>query len=103
VAFPRIDVLFHSIAHLPHIEAARRLIASQPVSPPKANPSNAVLNATHPYAIQHERACLWRRILLHDPLDLALIRCSVLLEEVVGISLGWRVWVWLVEQVLNAK
>jgi hypothetical protein len=48
VAYPQIDVLFHSIAHLPHIEAACRLLASQPVSPPKQiRPTPCLMPPTH--------------------------------------------------------
>jgi hypothetical protein len=61
-----------------------------------------VLNATHQYAVQHKKS-LGRRVLPYDFLDLALIRCSIFLEEVVSVGLGWGVGVWLVEQVLDTE
>lgn len=45
---------------------------------------------------------LWCRILLDDVLDLLLVCCAILLEQVVCFRLGWRVWVGVVEQILNA-
>lgn len=42
-------------------------------------------------------------VVSHDPLDLVLVCCAVLLEEIVGIGLCWRVWVGVVEKVLDTE
>jgi len=52
-----------------------------------------MLNFTH----------LRRRIILDDSLHLPLIASTILLEQIVCFSLGWRVGVWLVKQRLNAQ
>lgn len=46
---------------------------------------------------------LWSWVLADDSLDLGLIRSLVPLEQVVRLSLGWGVWVWVVEEILHAK
>jgi hypothetical protein len=42
-------------------------------------------------------------VVLDDLLDLSFIRRSILLKQIVRIGLSWRVWVWVIEQVLNAN
>lgn len=46
---------------------------------------------------------LWRRIIAHCPLDPFLVLVPVLLEQVVGLGLGGRLRVWVVQQVLHAQ
>ena len=43
----------------------------------------------------------WRWILLDNAFDLFVIGLAIFLEEVIGISLGGRLRVWIVEQILN--
>ena len=44
-----------------------------------------------------------RRVVAHQRLDLLLIGVPVFLEEVVCVCLGRRVWIWVVQEVLNAE
>lgn len=46
---------------------------------------------------------LHRRVLPHNLADAPLICRTILLEEVVGISLRGRLGVWVIEQILDAK
>jgi hypothetical protein len=68
----------------------------------QANPSNAYAQC-HPPRCKPREDSLWRRVFLDDPLDLVFICRPVFLEEVVSVSLGWGVWVRLVEQILDAQ
>jgi hypothetical protein len=43
------------------------------------------------------------RVVPHNSLDLNLILCSILLEEVVCVSLRWRVWVGIIKKILDAE
>jgi hypothetical protein len=43
------------------------------------------------------------RVITNDSLDLGLVCGAIFLEEVVGISLGWRVGVGVIEEVLNTE
>ena len=46
---------------------------------------------------------LWGWILADDSLDLGLVRSFVPFEQVVRLSLGWGIWVWVVEEILHAE
>ena len=45
----------------------------------------------------------WCRILFHNGFDLLFVGLAISFEEVVGISLCWRIRVWIVEQVLDTE
>ena len=45
----------------------------------------------------------WCWIVFHNGFDLLLISLAISLEEVVGICLGWRVGIWVVEQILDTE
>lgn len=47
--------------------------------------------------------CSRRRVLTNNPSDTLLVLDTILLEEIVGLRLGWRFRVWVVEQVLHAQ
>lgn len=44
-----------------------------------------------------------RRVVFDDSLDLAVVASPVLLEEVVCLSLGRRIWIWFIEEFLYAE
>lgn len=69
---------------------------SNPPTPYAQYQQSMPKHATH-------RINLRRWILPNDPLDLILVRRAILLEEVVRISLGWRVGVGVIKQILNAE
>jgi hypothetical protein len=97
----------HMIAHL-LMPCLARCSAKEPTLVPmisRGNPLHApvhvpVLNPdVHASRIPSLRC--W--IVSHNPLDLALVCCAVLAEEVVCVSLGWRVWVRIVQEILHSE
>jgi hypothetical protein len=46
---------------------------------------------------------LRRWILTDDLFDFCLVRCPILLEQVIGFGLCRRFWIWIVEEILNTE
>ena len=36
-------------------------------------------------------------------LDLLVVCVTVFFEQVVGLGLGWRIWIWVIEEVLDPE
>jgi len=65
-------------------------------------PSNAIAE-DQPHICIPPKENLRCRVVPHNSLDLDLILCSILLEEVVCVSLRWRVWVGIIKKILDAE
>lgn len=72
----------------------------------KLSPSTPSLNRSHSFSLSHQSsflAPLRRRIILNHQFDFLLIRCLVLLEQVIRLCLSWALWINLIQKELNTQ
>lgn len=84
----------------PNAAANNELVSLNSVS---QSSKTKLLSLFHQAPSQSWVSNLWGGILPHDALDPTFILLTIFLEEIVRLSLGWRLGVGVVEQVLNAK
>lgn len=90
----------HTISDLPVLEPLQNLLLS---NHDIVKSVNAVLDLIPSAHMQFASTILGGRVISHNPFDFILIRRPVLLVEVVCISLGWRVGIGVVKEILDTK
>ena len=45
----------------------------------------------------------WRWVIFDNVLDFLVICVTIFFEQIIGLCLGWRIWIWVIEQVLDPE
>ena len=60
-------------------------------------------NSDISFRLSHVKTRSWRWVIFDNVLDLLVVCVTVLFEQVVGFGLGWRIWIWIIEEVLDPE